>query len=99
MKINPRIWSFMTSAIVLLALNIPAVAQGPAGKPNILFIMADDIGWMQVQAYADGMASGKHPTSTASRKRVQGSSTMSPCKAARRDATRSSPACIRCVPA
>ena len=61
MKISPRIWSFIASAIALLALNMPAVAQGPAGKPNILFIMADDIGWMQVQAYADGMGVGETP--------------------------------------
>jgi hypothetical protein len=27
--------------------SVPASAQGQ--KPNILFIMADDIGWMQVQ--------------------------------------------------
>ena len=39
----------------------PALAQAPASKPNILFIMADDIGWMQVQAYADGMGVGETP--------------------------------------
>ena len=38
----------------------PALAQAPASKPNILFIMADDIGWMQVQAYADGMGVGEN---------------------------------------
>jgi arylsulfatase A-like enzyme len=36
-----------------------AVAQQP--KPNILFIMADDIGWMQVKAYADGLGIGETP--------------------------------------
>ena len=30
-------------------------------KPNILFIMADDIGWMQVQLYADGLGVGETP--------------------------------------
>jgi hypothetical protein len=28
----------------------PAPQQPQAQKPNIMFIMADDIGWMQVQA-------------------------------------------------
>jgi arylsulfatase A-like enzyme len=30
-------------------------------KPNIMFIMADDIGWMQVQAYAMGLTNGETP--------------------------------------
>jgi arylsulfatase len=36
-------------------------AQAQQQKPNIMFIMADDIGWMQVQAYADGMGVGDTP--------------------------------------
>src|SRR5664279_4313981 len=32
-----------------------ALAQTPAKKPNILFIMADDIGWLQVGAYQGGL--------------------------------------------
>jgi len=42
-------------------LALPAAAQAPAQKPNILFIMADDIGWMQVGAYADGMGLAETP--------------------------------------
>jgi arylsulfatase A-like enzyme len=38
-----------------------AHAQAPASKPNIVVIMGDDIGWMQVQAYADGLTSGETP--------------------------------------
>src|SRR4051794_28741000 len=41
-------------------LASPAPAQVPTQKPNILFIMADDIGWMQVQAY-DGVGVGDTP--------------------------------------
>ena len=37
-----------------------ATAQQQA-KPNILFIMADDIGWMQVQAYAMGLTNAETP--------------------------------------
>jgi len=33
----------------------PAIAQE---KPNILFIMGDDIGWMQPSIYHEGIAVG-----------------------------------------
>ena len=56
-----------TSALAaLLALGIgaavttaPAVAQEK--KPNILFIMGDDIGWMQVVSYQGGLGLGETP--------------------------------------
>ncbi|HEY4405331.1 MAG TPA: arylsulfatase [Xanthobacteraceae bacterium] len=42
-----------------------AVAQAqqaaPAGRPNILVIMGDDIGWFNIGAYHRGMMSGKTP--------------------------------------
>jgi arylsulfatase A-like enzyme len=41
-----------------------AFAQQQA-KPNILFIMGDDIGWMQLGSYQQGMDSAKRPTLTA----------------------------------
>ncbi len=44
-------------AIPLLAP--PAVAQ--TSKPNILFIMGDDIGWMQPSIYHRGLAVGETP--------------------------------------
>ena len=37
----------------------PAVAQEK--KPNILFIMGDDIGWMQVVSYQGGLGLGETP--------------------------------------
>ena len=47
--------------IVACAL-VPAVsAQAPAGKPNILFIMGDDIGWMQTSIYHEGIMVGETP--------------------------------------
>ena len=36
-------------------------AQQPGRKPNILFIMGDDIGWFNVGAYHQGIMSGKTP--------------------------------------
>ena len=41
----------------------PAVAQEK--KPNLLFIMGDDIGWMQVVSYQGGLGLGEPPTLTA----------------------------------
>jgi hypothetical protein len=45
-----------------------AAAPGPAGttvaqaaKPNIIFIMGDDIGWFNIGAYHQGMMAGKTP--------------------------------------
>lgn len=38
----------------------PAAAQD-ANKPNILFIMGDDVGWFNIGAYHQGMMSGKTP--------------------------------------
>ncbi|WP_420846774.1 arylsulfatase [Microvirga tunisiensis] len=39
----------------------PAVAQAPQRKPNILFIMGDDIGWMQPSIYHQGLMVGETP--------------------------------------
>jgi arylsulfatase len=39
----------------------PAPGPGPQQKPNILFIMGDDIGWMQVGVYHRGLALGETP--------------------------------------
>jgi arylsulfatase A-like enzyme len=38
-----------------------AMAQKPAKKPNIIFIMGDDIGWFNVGAYHRGMMAGRTP--------------------------------------
>ena len=40
---------------------MPAAAQEAAEKPNILFIMGDDIGWMQPSIYHRGLMVGETP--------------------------------------
>src|SRR5712691_11613926 len=60
MKLSRLIWSTLASAIALAALSLPAIAQAP-GKPNILFIMGDDIGWMQPSIYHRGLMVGETP--------------------------------------
>ena len=63
MKISRKLGSMLVSSVALAALslpasNFPALAQAPAGKPNILFIMGDDIGWMQPGIYHRGLMVG-----------------------------------------
>ena len=44
------------TALVSVCASDPASAQQPAPKqPNILFIMGDDIGWMQPSIYHRGL--------------------------------------------
>jgi arylsulfatase A-like enzyme len=63
-KLLYRLFPVLIARLVLAglpALIDPALAQAPAPKPNILFIMGDDIGWMQVGAYHHGLALGETP--------------------------------------
>jgi arylsulfatase len=39
----------------------PAATQAQANKPNILFIMGGDIGWMQPSIYHQGLMVGETP--------------------------------------
>jgi arylsulfatase A-like enzyme len=43
----------------LFSVVVPAKAQDK--KPNILFIMGDDVGWFNVEPYHQGIMSGKTP--------------------------------------
>src|SRR6516225_9433853 len=53
------------SALGSAAAVQQAVAQAqqaaPGGKPNILVIMGDDVGWFNIGAYHQGIMSGKTP--------------------------------------
>ncbi len=52
----------MWSIVAAIGGATTAVAQTTAGKqPNILFIMGDDIGWMQPSIYHRGLAVGETP--------------------------------------
>jgi arylsulfatase A-like enzyme len=54
--------SFVLSVPTLgLFASAAALAQTPAGKPNILVIMGDDVGWYNIGAYHQGVMSGKTP--------------------------------------
>src|SRR5215203_5932470 len=66
MEISQKIGSVLISGVALAALSLPttslpAFAQAPTGKPNILFIMGDDIGIMQPSIYHRGLMVGETP--------------------------------------
>ena len=50
MMISPKIYSFLILAAILLSINSIGFAQQQE-KPNVLFIIVDDYGWMDVGAY------------------------------------------------
>ncbi|MBL9173529.1 MAG: arylsulfatase [Verrucomicrobiales bacterium] len=52
--------SLLALGAVLLAATVPAKAAD-GRKPNILFIMGDDVGWFNIGAYHQGMMSGRTP--------------------------------------
>ena len=60
--------ALLAVGVAAVATAAPAVAQEKMStptpgekKPNILFIMGDDIGWMQPSIYHEGLAVGETP--------------------------------------
>ena len=49
------------AAAVGLLLGLLVSAQAADKKPNIIFIMGDDIGWFNIGAYHQGMMAGRTP--------------------------------------
>jgi len=57
---------FSAIGILLLALMMPpaarlSAAQAQQRKPNVVFIMGDDIGWLNIGAYNQGIMAGRTP--------------------------------------
>jgi arylsulfatase len=50
----------LASLAAVMTASAPAAAQQQQ-KPNILFIMGDDIGWMQPSIYHRGLMVGETP--------------------------------------
>jgi arylsulfatase len=60
MKIARTLWLGLLALLAAVtAASVPAAAQEQ--KPNILFIMGDDIGWMQPSIYHRGLMVGETP--------------------------------------
>ena len=53
--------AFTVIGAVTVIAPQPAAAQQPPSRPNILFIMGDDIGWMQPAIYHRGLMVGETP--------------------------------------
>ena len=61
MKGSRKLWLGLLAGVAAVSLaNAPASAQQQQ-KPNILFIMGDDIGWMQPGIYHRGLMVGETP--------------------------------------
>jgi len=50
----------LACAVVIVVLSSMSLAHA-AGKPNIIFIMADDIGWSNIGVYNQGIMAGRTP--------------------------------------
>jgi arylsulfatase A-like enzyme len=62
MVIARNIWLGLLALFsAVTVVSMPAVAQQQQAKPNILFIMGDDIGWMQPSIYHGGLMVGETP--------------------------------------
>jgi arylsulfatase A-like enzyme len=60
MRMTRMVWLAVPTFLAAITVADTASAQQQQ-KPNILFIMADDIGWMQVGVYADGLGLAETP--------------------------------------
>src|SRR5262245_29184173 len=60
---KPAIRTCMAAAMTFGAamLSGTAMVQAQDARPNILFIMGDDIGWMQPSIYSEGLGLGETP--------------------------------------
>src|SRR3954464_5902624 len=60
-----RSYSALIGATTLMSLSLCGLGSTPAAaqqqKPNIVFIMGDDIGWMQPSIYHRGLMVGETP--------------------------------------
>jgi len=51
----------LKSVVMLCAMFVALTAQAADKKPNIVFIMSDDVGWFNVGAYHQGIMAGRTP--------------------------------------
>ena len=61
MSIVRSLWlGLLASFAAVTVASAPAFAQQQQ-KPNVIFIMGDDVGWFNIGAYHRGIMSGKTP--------------------------------------
>src|SRR5262245_45517884 len=54
-------WSAISLLALLILVGQASPLQQPQRKPNIIFIMGDDVGWFNIGAYHQGMMAGRTP--------------------------------------
>ena len=59
MKLHRYTLGLLSVVAAMLCVVVPA--QAADKKPNIVFIMGDDVGWFNVGPYNRGIMSGKTP--------------------------------------
>ena len=96
MKVPQRLW-FGIVAMLATLIVAGGSASAQTQKPNILFIMGDDIGWMQVGLYHQGVGLGETPNIDRIGKDGGKFTTYYAMQSCTSGRTSSSPACIRCA--
>ncbi len=61
MTVTPRMLQIAIAALGMATMAATAPAAAQAKKPNIVVIMADDIGWSNVGVYNQGIMAGRTP--------------------------------------
>ena len=60
MRLGKKVWVGLFAFIAgMMAVAAPAAAQQQ--RPNIVFIMGDDIGWANIGVYNQGIMAGRTP--------------------------------------
>ena len=94
-KISLALLTLLASVFVLA----PQASAQPPQKPNILFIMGDDIGLMQPSIYHRGLMVGETPNIDRIGNEGANFTDYIASRVVPPGVTPSSPACIRCAPA
>ena len=60
MALGRKVWLGVMALFVAVGVSMPAVAQQQQ-RPNIVFITGDDVGWLNIGVYNQGMMGGRTP--------------------------------------
>lgn len=60
MTVGRQIWLGVMALFAAIVVSVPAAAQQQQ-RPNIVFIMGDDIGWANIGVYNQGIMAGRTP--------------------------------------
>src|SRR5271169_2386022 len=61
MKSSTKLSLALAAVVTLFSVALPRAARAQEKKPNIIFIMGDDIGWSNIGVYGDGIMAGRTP--------------------------------------